>query len=191
MTTVSSSAFEATTADAWKILETAEEICSAATVARAVRRVGEQITARLRDRRPLVLSVMGGAVVFTGHLLPQLHFPLDFDYIHVTRYGRGTQGGEISWQVGPKESVTGRVVLVLDDILDEGETLAAVRARIIECGATAFHAAVLADKGIGRPKPIQADFVGVQVPDRYVFGFGMDVRGLWRNLPAIYALPTT
>lgn len=160
-------------------------------VAEAVRRVAAEITARLHDRRPLVLSVMGGAVVFTGHLLPQLHFPLDFDYIHVTRYGRGTRGGEISWQVGPKETIAGREVLVLDDILDEGETLAAVRARILEGGATAFHSAVLADKEIGRPKPITADFVGVQVPDRYVFGFGMDVHGVWRNLAAIYALPSS
>lgn len=187
---VTSSPQDATAAAAaWKILATAEEICSEAMVAGAVRRVGEEITARLADRWPLVLSVMGGAVVFAGHLLPRLRFPLDFDYIHVTRYSRGTRGGEISWQVGPKESIAGRVVLVVDDILDEGATLAAVRARILEGGATAFHAAVLADKDIGRPKPIQADFVGVRVPDRYVFGFGMDVRGLWRNLPAIYALP--
>jgi hypoxanthine phosphoribosyltransferase len=77
---------------------------------------------------------------------------------------------------------------VLDDILDEGETLSAVRSRILEGGATAFYSAVLADKDLGRPKPITADFVGVRVPDRYVFGFGMDVRGQWRNLPAIYAL---
>jgi hypoxanthine phosphoribosyltransferase len=83
------------------------------------------------------------------------------------------------------------VVLVLDDILDEGATLAAVRARMLEGGATAFHVAVLADKEIDRSKPIAADFVGVRVPDRYVFGFGMDVRGQWRNLPAIYALKST
>lgn len=176
-------------ADAWKILESADEICSASAVTDAVQRVAEEITERLAGSRPLVLSVMGGAVVFTGHLLPRLRFPLDFDYIHVTRYGRGTRGGEISWQVGPKESVAGRVVLVVDDILDEGETLAAVRSRLLEGGARAFYAAVFADKDIGRPKPIRADFVGVRVPDRYVFGFGMDVHGAWRNLPAIYALP--
>lgn len=177
-----------TAAEAWKILETADEICSASEVTNAVQRVAEEITARLRDSHPLVLSVMGGAVVFTGHLLPRLRFPLDFDYIHVTRYGRGTRGGQISWQVGPKESVAKRVVLVVDDILDEGETLAAVRERLLETGAQAFYSAVLADKEIGRPKPISADFVGVRVPDRYVFGFGMDVHGAWRNLPAIYAV---
>jgi hypoxanthine phosphoribosyltransferase len=176
---------------AWELLETAEEVCSAACVSEAVARMALEITARLSRTRPLILSIMGGAVVFTGQLLPQLRFPLEFDYVHVSRYGRGTQGGEITWQVRPKETIAGRTVLVLDDILDEGETLAAVRQRILEGGAKTFYSAVLADKETGRPKPIAADFVGVQVPDRYVFGFGMDAYGLWRNLPAIYALKTS
>ena len=137
---------------------------------------------------PLVLSVMGGGVVFTGQLLPLLHFPLEFDYIHVTRYRGGMQGGTIQWRVEPRQLLSGRVVLVLDDILDEGHTLAAIRERILQQGAAAFYSAVLADKAIGRDKPVRADFVGVSVPDRYVFGFGMDVEGAWRNLPAIYAV---
>ena len=77
---------------------------------------------------------------------------------------------------------------VLDDILDEGHTLSAIRDRLLQQGATAFYSAVFADKAIGRKKPIEADFVGVTVPNRYVFGFGMDVEGAWRNLPAIYAV---
>ena len=81
-----------------------------------------------------------------------------------------------------------RVVLVLDDILDEGITLAAIRERVMGQGASAFYSAVLAEKDIGRPKPIKADFVGLALPNRYAFGFGMDVYGAWRNLPAIYAL---
>jgi hypoxanthine phosphoribosyltransferase len=84
--------------------------------------------------------------------------------------------------------VAGRVVLVLDDILDEGHTLAAIRDKVLELGASSFHCAVFSDKVTGRPKPIQADFIGIRLPNRYVFGFGMDVRGAWRNLPAIYAL---
>jgi hypoxanthine phosphoribosyltransferase len=131
---------------------------------------------------------MGGAVVFTGQLLPLLRFPLEFDYIHVTRYRGATQGGTIQWKVEPGKLLAGRAVLVLDDILDEGHTMAAIRDRILAAGATQFYSAVLADKAIGRDKPIRADFVGVSVPDRYVFGFGMDVEGAWRNLPAIYAL---
>jgi hypoxanthine phosphoribosyltransferase len=88
----------------------------------------------------------------------------------------------------PKENVAGRVVLVLDDILDEGHTLAAIRDKVLGLGAKSFHCAVFADKVLGREKPIKADFIGISLPNRYVFGFGMDVRGAWRNLPAIYAL---
>jgi hypoxanthine phosphoribosyltransferase len=88
----------------------------------------------------------------------------------------------------PGTSVSGRAVLVLDDILDEGKTLAAVREKLIAAGAREVYLAVLADKDIGRAKPVSADFVGVRLPDRYAFGCGMDVSGLWRNLPAIYAL---
>ena len=176
------------TEEAKRLLDTAELIYSADVVADTVRRMAADITAVLSDRYPLVLSVMGGAVVFTGQLLPLLGFPLDFDYVHASRYHNNTSGGQIDWKVLPRENVQGRVVLVLDDILDEGVTLAAIRERIMESGAAAFYGAVLADKDIGRAKPISADFVGVTLPNRYVFGFGMDVHGAWRNLPAIYAM---
>lgn len=175
-------------AEAKRILDTAELIYSADVVADTVSRMAADITVALADRYPLVLSVMGGAVVFTGQLLPLLRFPLDFDYIHASRYHNNTSGGQIEWKVMPRENVQGRVVLVLDDILDEGVTLAAIRERIMGSGAAAFYSAVLADKDIGRSKPISADFVGVTLPNRYVFGFGMDVHGAWRNLPAIYAM---
>ena len=170
------------------ILNTAEQVCSAVVVSEAVKRVALEISAKLFDKQPLVLSVMGGAVVFTGHLLPLLDFPLDFDYIHVSRYDDDTSGGDINWKIAPRENVKGRTVLVLDDILDEGRTLAAIRERILSAGANSFFSAVLANKDTGKPKPIRADFVGVTVPNRYVFGYGMDVYGAWRNLPAIYAL---
>lgn len=147
-----------------------------------------QICAALGERVPLVLSVMRGSVVFAGHLLPRLRFPLDFDYLDVTRYGDETSGGEISWKVSPGTAVAGRVVLVIDDILDEGQTLAAVRAKLLAAGAAEVYSAVFADKDTGKVKPLRADFTGIVVPDRYVFGFGMDVQGAWRNLPAVYAL---
>ena len=134
------------------------------------------------------LSVMGGAVVFSGQLLPKLAFPLDFDYLHATRYGDATSGSGIEWKVFPQSPVTGRTVLVLDDVLDEGHTMVAIRDRLLAAGASRFLCAVFADKDIGRAKPIAADFVGVNLPNRYVFGYGMDVKGAWRNLPAIYAL---
>jgi hypoxanthine phosphoribosyltransferase len=151
-------------------------------------RMARDITARLGDAAPLVLSVMGGAVVFSGRLLPMLRFPLEFDFLHVTRYGDAIRGGEIEWKVKPRVPVAGRTVLVLDDILDEGITLAAIRDGLLADGAAQVMCAVFADKDIGRSKPLTAEFVGVRLPNRYVFGFGMDVRGAWRNLPEIYAL---
>lgn len=177
-------------AEAKRVLETADLVCSAADVSAAVRRIAAEIRPRLAAANPLVLAVMGGAVVFTGQLLPLLDFPLDFDYIHVSRYNEDTSGGVIRWKVHPNSRVQGRTVLVLDDILDQGETLAEIRKRVMEMGATTFYSAVFADKNLGREKPIRPDFLGVTVPNRYVFGFGMDVHGAWRNLPAIYALRT-
>jgi hypoxanthine phosphoribosyltransferase len=172
----------------WEVLQAAELVCSAEATTAAVHRLAQEITRELGEQFPLVLSVMGGGVVFTGQLLPLLRFPLEFDYIHVTRYRGTMHGGTIEWKVEPRRSLAGRTVLVLDDILDEGHTLAAIRERLLQQGATAFRSAVFADKDIGRSKPIHADFVGVTVPNRYVFGFGMDVEGAWRNLPAIYAV---
>ena len=171
-----------------RILEAAELIIPADAVSAAVARVAAGITERLGEAHPLVLSVMGGAVVFAGNLLPLLPFPLDFDYLHVTRYGDATSGGELRWIAAPREAIAGRTVLVLDDILDEGVTRAAIKQRMLDNGAAACLTAVFADKDIGRVKPIVADFVGVRLPNRYVFGFGMDVKGAWRNLPAIYAV---
>ena len=177
-----------TTEQACAILKTAEAVCSAEEAIAAVVRVAGEVSAKLQHRQPLVLSVMRGSVVFAGHLLPLLPFPLEFDYLDVRRYRDTTRGGTIDWKVSPGTSVAGRVVLVLDDILDEGHTLAAIREKLLAAGAHEFHSAVFADKDIGVAKPIAADFVGVRVPDRYVFGFGMDVNGVWRNLPAVYAL---
>ena len=174
--------------EARKVFDEADLVCSAEESALAVRRVAAEIAARLRDANPLVLAVMGGAVVFTGQLLPLLNFPLDFDYLHVTRYGDVTTGGQLAWIVEPRSDVAGRIVLVVDDILDEGVTLAAITQRLREQGASEVLSAVFADKNLGRSKPIAADFVGVHLPNRYVFGFGMDVKGAWRNLPAVYAV---
>ncbi|OHC71514.1 MAG: hypoxanthine-guanine phosphoribosyltransferase [Rhodocyclales bacterium RIFCSPLOWO2_02_FULL_63_24] len=174
--------------EARQIFAEADLLCSAEESALAVRRVAAEITARVADANPLVLAVMGGAVVFAGQLLPQLIFPLDFDYLHVTRYGDVTTGGQLAWIVEPRSDVTGRVVIVVDDILDEGVTLAEVSKRLMAQGAAEVLCAVFADKNLGRAKPISADFVGVHLPNRYVFGYGMDVKGAWRNLPAVYAV---
>jgi hypoxanthine phosphoribosyltransferase len=174
--------------EALRLLTTADEIFTADEVRTAVERMAGEITGELKEEFPIVLSVMGGAAVFTGQLLPLLPFPLEFGAIEVTRYNNDIQGREITWRLAPRDNVRGRTVLVVDDILDEGITLAAIRKKLLEMGARRVMNAVFCDKEIGRDKPVTADFVGVKCPNRYVFGFGMDAYGLWRNLPSIYAL---
>lgn len=174
--------------EAWRFLENSDPVASAQDIESAIARLAGEIRTRLSESYPLVLVLMRGAVVFAGQLLPQLRFPLDLEYIDVTRYGADTQGGELNWRVAPQESVRGRTVLVLDDILDGGHTLCAIRDRVLALGAASFRCAVLVDKQLAHPKPIAADFVGVRVPDRFVFGCGMDAKGYWRNLPEIRAM---
>jgi hypoxanthine phosphoribosyltransferase len=173
---------------AWAFLENSDVIAGAEEVQAAIRRIAFEIEQRLSGAFPMVLAVMGGAVVFAGQLLPMLRFPLDFDYIHASRYGAGTRGAGVEWKVSPPGLVNGRTVLVLDDILDHGETMSAIRARLMELGAKDFHCAVLVEKTLGMKKPIAADFVGLTIPDRFVFGCGMDAKGYWRNLPEIRAM---
>jgi hypoxanthine phosphoribosyltransferase len=173
---------------AWKILNEAQLLCDAQAVRSAIERLGREISECLLESNPLVLVVMRGGVFFAGQLLPLLRFPLELDYVHASRYGSGTAGGNLEWRSLPPQAVRGRCVLVLDDILDAGETLAAIRAHLVACGAQSCHLAVLTEKDTGRPKPVKPDFVGIRLPNRYVFGCGLDVRGAWRNLPEIYAL---
>jgi hypoxanthine phosphoribosyltransferase len=175
-------------AEARKLLAESEVLFTPEQVSAAVDKMGRDITERLGNECPVVLAVMGGAAVFIGQLLPKLAFPLEFGAIEVTRYNNTTQGREITWRLAPKDNVRDRVVLVVDDILDEGVTLAAIHLKLQELGARQVLSAVFADKDIGRDRPATADFVGLKVPNRYVFGFGMDAYGLWRNLPAIHAL---
>jgi len=174
---------------AWAFLENSDLIASAAEVQAATDRVAREIERRLAETYPLVLAVMGGAVVFAGQILPKLRFPLDFDYIHASRYGAATRGAaNVEWRQTPPRAVQGRAVLVLDDILDGGDTMAAIRDRLMTLGATSFHCAVLVEKMLEKKKPIAADFVGLKIQDRFVFGCGMDAKGFWRNLPEIRAM---
>ena len=173
---------------AWVFLENSDLVASAEQVRSAVREVAARIERQLAGTYPLVLAVMGGAVVFAGQILPLLRFPLDFDYIHASRYGSGTSGARVEWRVSPPGLAKGRTVLVLDDILDHGETMSAIRDRLLELGAKAFYCAVLVEKILDVKKPLDADFVGLRIPDRFVFGCGMDAKGFWRNLPEIRAM---
>ncbi len=154
----------------------------------AIDAMAVSIAKRLIDKNPLVICVMTGALIPMGHLLTRLDFPLQIDYIHATRYGANTSGSELEWITNPHKSLTGRVVLIVDDILDEGETLAAIMDFCHKQGAEAVYSAVLVEKMHERKSGIKADFVGLQIEDRYVFGYGMDYKGFLRNVAGIYAV---
>ena len=154
----------------------------------AITRLAGEVSVAMRVQAPLVLTVMNGGLYFAGQILPQLAFPLESEYVQASRYGGETVGREVSWIAEPTVRVKGRVVLLLDDILDEGHTLAVIRERCLALGAQDVKVAVLVEKVLPHQKPIGADFVGLRVPNRYVFGCGMDVYGWWRNLPEIRAL---
>jgi hypoxanthine phosphoribosyltransferase len=178
-------------AQARKFLAESELVAGAAEVQAAIGKLAGEIEHKLGESYPLVLAVMGGAVVFAGQLLPKLRFPLDFDYVHASRYGDATRGAEVAWRVSPPDLVRGRTVLVLDDILDQGQTMHVIRDRLLELGAQAFYCAVLVEKILAVQKPLAADFIGLRIPDRFVFGCGMDAKGYWRNLPEIRAIKGT
>lgn len=155
--------------------------------------IGEVPPHRLGDSFvPVFLTVMHGAVPFAGQLSLELGargLDLQFDYLHATRYRGTNQGGELVWKHRPATSLYGRRVLIADDILDEGHTLAEVRRWCIEQGATDVRIAALTVKDHDRcVEGVRADYVGLHLPDRYVFGFGMDYHEQGRNLPGIYAL---
>jgi hypoxanthine phosphoribosyltransferase len=174
--------------DPLQYLQQAELIHSAQAVNQAISTIAEQLNRDYIAEPPIVLCVMGGAVYFTGQLLPKLQFPLELDYVQASRYHGGTEGKTLQWIVKPKDNISCRKVLILDDILDEGITLQAIVEQCQLLGASEIKTAVLVEKNLSKTKPIHANYVGLTVPNRYVFGCGMDVYGWWRNMPAIYAL---
>ncbi len=171
-----------------QILASSELIYSPEVVDHAVTQLAKDVSQRLSNSKPMVMCVMGGAVFFAGQILPKLRFPLEFDYVQASRYHNQTSGQRLVWKVEPTNNVKGRTVLLLDDILDEGHTLKAIKEKCLEQGASEVVIAVLTEKELDHDKPIKADFVGLSLPNRYVFGCGMDVYGWWRNLPEIRAL---
>ena len=176
-------------ADILAAREAAECLFDSAAVERAVDQLAVRLALRLDEAHPIVMCVMNGGMILTAELLLRLHFPLEVSYVHATRYRDATRGALLDWRALPSIDVRGRTVLLVDDVLDEGHTLAAVVERLRESGAGTIVIGVLVDKDIGRPRPVRVDEAALHCPDRFLFGHGMDYRGHWRNLAGIYALP--
>lgn len=168
------------------VADRAECLVTEEAMEQALDRMAEAITARLAGTDPLVLCVMSGGVIATGLLLPRLNFQLRLDYVHVSRYRGTTRGGPLDWHYRPSELIRGEQILIVDDILDEGVTLDAIVRACREDGAAGVHTAVLVEKE--RPHACEADYVGVRIADRYLFGYGLDYRGYFRNCPGVFAV---
>jgi len=169
------------------IQKNAQLLHTEAEVESAIKAMSEQINHQLAGTNPVLLSVMNGGLVIAGKLLTQLNFPLTVDTVNASRYGNQTNGHEIHWKQTPTTDLSGRVVLIVDDILDEGITLEAIYQYCQAEGASKVFSAVLIDKQINKAKPIQADFIGLQVANHYLYGYGMDYKGYLRNTAGIYA----
>ena len=175
--------------DAAAALRSARRLYSAREIDRAIKRMAVDIAPRLAGKDPVVLAVMHGGVFAAVELCRHFKFAYEFDYVHVTRYRGGTAGGDVEWRVRPSARLAGRTVLVVDDILDRGHTLAALTAELRRVGVAEQLTAVLVEKRLAaRERRPRVDFAGVEIDDVYAFGCGMDYRGQWRGLRALYAL---
>lgn len=170
------------------ILDTAQQLYSMDDINLALDKIAQDLVEAYAEDNPLVLCVMNGALMTVGHLLPRLPFPLHLDYIHLSRYGNELEGSEITWLRTPTAEIKSRTVIIIEDIVDQGLTVQAVRDYCQAQGAKNVVCATLVEK-LGIEKyGTRPEYVGLTVPNRYVFGFGLDYKGYWRNLPAIYAV---
>jgi hypoxanthine phosphoribosyltransferase len=179
--------------EAERVLAEADCLHDAPAVQGAYDQLADEIRAHYAGRNPLLLCVMTGGLVPTAEITKRLAFPFELDYLHATRYRSSTQGGGLVWKRQPDaKRIEGRDVLVIDDILDEGHTLVAIRQALLGFAPASLKVAVLAEKLHNRRAPhAHAEYIGLQVEDRYVFGCGMDYKEYWRQLPAIYAVKGT
>ncbi|MEM9102532.1 MAG: hypoxanthine-guanine phosphoribosyltransferase [Pseudomonadota bacterium] len=173
-----------------QVFEKSEVLLSETQVLEGISRLGKEITKDLQGSDLIVICVMNGGLVFCGQLMTKLKFPLRQDYVHVGRYGDTTSGGRLRWKQEPNLKLENKTVLIVDDILDEGATLKSIIEYCQQAEAKEVKTAVLLDKQHARKVSpnFKADYCAFEIEDKFVFGFGLDYKGYWRNAPGIYAL---
>ena len=171
-----------------KVLDEADCLVSEDQLNGILDKMAANITKDLNDKLPLVVCVMNGALIPGSALLQRLHFPLEIDFIHATRYGMETQGDALKWLCYPQSELEEREILVIDDIFDQGHTLKSIIDWFKNHGAAKVYSATIINKLHDRKVKMRPDYVGIDVDDRFLFGYGMDYKGFFRNLPGIYAV---
>jgi hypoxanthine phosphoribosyltransferase len=171
------------------LLENSRLVCDREEVEAAVRKMAVEINEHYGEREIVLIGVMTGAILPMAWLAVHLKMPVVMDFVHATRYRGGLYGAELEYRVPPRLDLEGRDVLIVDDIFDEGNTLAAIKGSVEKRHAASVRTAVLVrklhDRGLDRD---YADFVGLDVPDVYIYGCGMDAFEHWRHLDHILAL---
>lgn len=172
------------------VLKKAECLYDMNEIQNAIKKMAAEITQEMQHENPLVLCVMIGALIPTGYLTTHLNFPLEIDYIHATRYRGTTRGGDLHWLVEPRQSLKNRTILIVDDVMDGGLTLAAIIDYCHQNGAKKVYSAVMVNKDRKREDGVhfEPNFVGLHTEDKYLFGFGLDYEEYLRNAPGIYAV---
>lgn len=174
---------------AQRVYEKADCLHTTEEVSQAMDAVAAKVAQDLQDKNPLLLCVMVGGMLPAAWLIERLPFPVHVDYVHATRYRSGITGHSLEWVSRPRTSLRGRTVLIIDDVLDGGVTLAGIVEYCQEEQAQDVRTFVLADKIRSRePGAIEtADYTALSVPNRYIFGCGLDYKEYWRNAPGIFA----
>jgi len=171
-----------------KIEDESDCLCNSEQLNQVLDTLAIKISCDLKDKNPLLLCVMTGGLIPTGHLVTRLSFPLQLDYIHATRYRGETSGGALHWIQEPSISLQDRNVLIIDDIFDEGITLLEIAKYCENKGAAKIYSAVLVNKLHDRKIDFKPDYIGLDIEDRYLFGFGMDYKNYLRNVNSIHAV---
>lgn len=170
-------------------LERSSQLYTLEQVDHALEMLAAQIAKDLADKHPIVLPIMNGGLATAAALLRHFTFPLQQDYLHITRYRDTTSGGETQWIYRPRLEISGRHVLLVDDLLDHGITLQAAVDYCSDQDASSVKTAVLIVKDLrSRPGLQTVDYHALDAPDEYLFGCGMDYKTYWRNAPGIFAI---
>jgi len=156
----------------------------------AIQKLADQIEKDYKNKNPIFIVVLNGALIFSGHFLSKIKILCQTDYCHATRYMGRIFGKKVEWKAKPQIDLKDRHIIIVDDILDEGHTLSAITQFCHERKAKSVKSLVLVEKEHHRKniKNYKADYCELTVPDEYVFGFGMDYNNYWRNLESIYSI---
>ena len=171
------------------LLQHATCLYTSEQIENAIATMALQISHDLQHTNPILLPIMNGGLSIAASLMKHLQFPLQVDYLHITRYRGDTSGGTTDWIYRPRIDITDRVVILIDDLLDHGITLLEAVDYCKGAGAEAVYTCVLILKELqSRPGLQSVDYFALTSPDKYIFGYGMDYKTYWRNAPGIFAV---